>query len=144
MIIVPNEWLVDLLLGSEDDQRKVHRFLDRIDAGEGPLAIRRLGRLTQKILSATSDPQRRAKRLRLMLYDGSKVRLVEEGEILPLPPELAEGVSGDDLYLVETGYGVRPCMLVTTDEPLKDFLSRHSEFEIQARLLNEHLQETGG
>lgn len=135
MNIVPNEWLVELLLGSRNDQRVVHEFLDRVDAEGHILAIRRLGRLARKILSAMADPQARAKRLRLLLFDPSRVRLVEEGEITALPDDLRRVVPDDDLYLVETVFAVKPCLLITTDEPLRKILRGHANLGIEVRLL---------
>ena len=71
MIVVPNEWLVELLLGPPTERRLVHEFLDRIDMLGHVLAIRRRGRLFQKIFSAMRDREARAKRLRLLLSDAS-------------------------------------------------------------------------
>ncbi len=143
MIIVPNEWLVELLLGSKNDQRVVHGFLDRVEAEERLLGIRRHGRLAQKILSAMADPHARAKRLKLILFEESKVRLVEEQEIVTLPQELQAVVPSDDLYLVETAFSVKPCVVVTTDTPLRDILVGYGNSEIQVRLLDEYLGEGG-
>lgn len=142
MIIVPNEWLVELLLSSESNQRKVHRFLDRIDAGEVLIALRRHGRLTQKIVSAMADPEKRVKRLILILYDDSKVRFVEEHEIARLPVDLERSVSNDDRYLVETAFSVRPCSLVTTDGPLHDRLRAFADPRLDARLLDDYLRQS--
>lgn len=142
MIIVPNEWLVELLLSSESNQRKAHRVLDRIDTGEALIAIRRHGRLTEKILSAMADPEKRVKRLILMLYDDSKVRLVEEHEIASLPVDLERSISNDDKYLVETAFSVRPCILVTTDGPLHDRLRAFADPELEARLLDDYLRRS--
>lgn len=141
MIIVPNEWLVELLLSSESDQRKVHRVLDGIDAGEAVIALRHHGRLTQRILSAMADPGKRVKRLVLMLYDTSKVRFVEEHEIAGLPGDLERSVSDDDRYLVETAFSVRPCILVTTDGPLHDVLQAFADPELQCLLLDDYLRQ---
>jgi len=140
VIIVPNEWVVELLLSSESNQRKVHRFLDRIDAGEAVIALRRHGRLGQKILSAMADPRKRVKRLILMLYDESKVRFVEEDEIARLPEDLDGLISDDDRYLVETAFSLRPCILVTTDVALHDCLGAFADPELACRLLNDYLR----
>ena len=139
MIVVPNEWLVDRLFSSEQERLQVHTFLDLIEQHNHRLAVRRGGRLAQKILTATANPQARAKRLRLMLFDELKVRLVAEEEIIELPGELGQATPGDDLYLVETAYAVRPCVLVTTDAPLRDSIQPHCNPEIEIRLLEEYL-----
>ncbi len=119
MIVVPNEWLVELLFDMEGTN-KVHRFLDIVDERGLQLAIRRTGRVSEKILGAMRDPQRRAKRLRLMLFDSTKVRLVEEDDIVEIAETLASTVPVDDLYLVETALSVTPCVLVTTDVRLSE------------------------
>ena len=139
MIIVPNEWLVELLVGSLAEQRVVHEFLDRIDRGGHVLAIRRHGRLHQKILSAMADRMARAKRLRLLLSDASKVQIVDEDEIVPMPEHLQGVVKSDDVYLVETAFAVKPCLLVTTDGPLRDILRGSSNPEVRIELLDEFL-----
>lgn len=118
MIIVPNEWLVDFLLGSVHEQRLVHRFLDRIEAQGHLLALRRESPLVKKLFRAMRNPQKRARRLRLMLFDANKVALVEEHEIAALPDQLQREVPDDDRYLVETAFAKRPCLLVTTDGTL--------------------------
>lgn len=120
------------MLGEVNDQRLVHRFLDRVEADRHLLAIRRRGRAAQKILRATRDRQGRAKRLKLILFDQTKVRLVEEKEIGRLPLELAGSVPEDDVNLVETALAVKPCSVVTTDRKLRDILRRAGGPEIQA------------
>lgn len=144
MTVVPNEWLVEMLKGTIKECQKVHHFLDTVEAANILLAIRRKGRLTQKILSAMSDPWGRAKRLRLLLFDSSRVRLVEEHEIGRLPSDLQPPIPDDDVYLVETAYAVRPSRLVTTDRPLRDILQRHADLEISAQLLEEFLSGSFG
>lgn len=140
MIIVPNEWLVDLLLGSVREQRLVHFFLDRVDSQGHILALRRQGRLTQKLKRAVRDPQKRVKRLWLLVWDLDKITWVEEDEIIALPEELQRDVRDDDRYLVETAFAKRPCLLVTTDEPLLEILRRQQEFQVQ--LLDDFLRLT--
>lgn len=139
MTIVPNEWLVDLLLGSIRDQRLVHSFLDRVEQRGEILALRRHGALVRKLYQAMRDPQKRAKRMRMMLFDLDKLSLVEEHEILELPEYLQREVPEDDRYLVETAFSKRPCLLVTTDRKLWQTLSRQQEFQVQ--LLDEFLRE---
>lgn len=137
MTIVPNEWLVDLLLGSVPDQRLVHHFLDRVEFSGDLLALRRHGALVRKLYRAMRDPQKRAKRVRLMLFDSGKITLVEEHEIVELPEYLQQAVPEDDRYLVETAFAKRPCLLVTTDGQLWEILRGQKEFQVQ--LLNEFL-----
>jgi hypothetical protein len=84
------------------------------------------------------DPQGRAKRLRLVLYDDSKVRLLEEAEIAPLPAELQETTPFDDLYLVETAFSVRPTTLVTTDGHLRDVVNA-GDWGIHGILVEDYL-----
>lgn len=139
MTIVPNEWLVDLLLGSIRDQRVVHSFLDKVERRGDMLALRRRGALVRKLYRAMRDPQKRAKRVRLMLFDSDKVSLVEEHEIQELPEELHREIPQDDLYLVETAFSKRPCLLITTDRRLWQILCRQQEFQVQ--LLDEFLRE---
>ena len=137
MIIVPNEWIVDLLVGSVPEQRLVHTFLDRVDAERHQLALRRQSPLVGKLHRALRDPQKRAKRLWLMWLDSNKVNPVEEHEITTLPEQLHREVPEDDRYLVETAFVRRPCLLVTTDGQLWEILRRQQEFQVQ--LLDEFL-----
>lgn len=131
MIIVPNEWLVDRLLGSAPEQRQVHAFLDRVESRGDMLALRREGALARKLRRAVRDPQRRAKRLWLIVWDMDKVMWVEEHEILPLPEEVGREVPDDDRYLVETAFAKRPCVLVTTDGRLREILLHQDVFPVQ-------------
>ena len=62
------------------------------------------------------------RRLRLMLYNSARVRLVDDDEIFEPPDELLENVAADDVYLVELAYTVRPCILITTDGGLLEAL----------------------
>lgn len=139
MIIVPNEWLVDLLVGSVSEQRLVHLFLDKVESRGDLLVLRRHGPLVRKLYRAMRDPQKRAKRLRLMLSDSNKVSLVEEHEIEELPEHLQRELPQDDRYLVETAFSRRPCVVVTTDGQLREILRPQQEFQVQ--LLDEFLLE---
>ncbi len=84
------------------------------------------------------DSQGRAKRLRLILFDETKVRLLEEAEIALLPAELREATPPDDLYLVETAFSVRPTTLVTTDGQLRDVVNA-GEWGIHGILVQDYL-----
>lgn len=139
MIIVPNEWLVDLLMGSVSEQRLVHLFLDKVESRGDLLALRRHEPLVRKLYRAMLDPQKRAKHLRLMLFDSNKVSLVDEHEIVELPEHLERQVPQDDRFLVETAFSRRPCVLVTTDGQLREILRPQQEFQVQ--LLDEFLRE---
>ncbi len=138
MIIVPNEWLVDLIVGSVSDQRLVHKFLDRVDAAGHRLVLRRHSPLTEKLKRAVLDPQKRAKRLWLLAWDLDKVTCVEEERIVALPDDLRRVVPEDDRWLVEVAFTQKPCLLVTTDQRLAAAL--HPGEELRVQLLDEFLR----
>lgn len=137
MIIVPNEWIVDLLVGSVRQQRLVHEFLDKVDTGGHQLALRRQSPVVRKLQRALRGPEKRAKRLWLLWVDSNKVIPVEEHEIIALPGQLQQEVPEDDRYLVETAFTKKPCILISTDGRLLEILRNQQEFEVQS--LNDFL-----
>lgn len=139
MIIVPNEWLVDLILGSVSNQRLIHRFLDSVDVGRHRFVLRNRSPLVEKLKRAVRDPQKRAKRLWLMVWDLDKVTWVEEHEVIALPDELRRIVPEDDRWLVEVAFTQKPCLLVTTDQRLLAAL--HPWEELRVQLLDEFLRD---
>ena len=120
MNVVPDEWLVECLAGSLEYQRLASHFLDDFESAGDVLAIRRTSPFATKLQRALRElPSRR---LWLMLYDSARVRLVDDDEIVEPPDDLLANVAGDDVYLVEVAYAVRPCILVTTDGGLLEAL----------------------
>jgi hypothetical protein len=63
-----------------------------------------------------------------MLWDADKVLLIGDEEVAPLPAEVAMGIPGDDLYLIEAAASRGPSLLVTTDRPLIEYVGTHVRF----------------
>lgn len=142
MTIVPNEWLVDMMMGPPGDQRVVNAFLDRVERGGHLLAIRHGSPHGWKLQGALKHhdvlARSLAKRVWLILWDPGKVIRVFDDEIGDVPDWVAAEVRASDVYLVETALSRRPSVLVTTDFPLFEAVSRHPEI-IEVSMLNEFM-----
>lgn len=139
MIIVPNEWIVDLLMGMLEEQRKVHRFLDKVEAEGHILSVRYHGALGRKLRRVGVNHWPQVRRLGLLLWDLEKIDLVGEHEITALPEEWGREVPGDDVYLVETAYSRASSLLVTTDRSLWEILRGGQWVSVQ--MLDEFLAQ---
>ncbi len=129
-MIVPDEWLVERLAGSPDDQRVAFRFLDLIEQRGEVLIVRKASRFTTKLQAGLKKVPSGSKRLWMMLWDERKAMLVDDEEIVPLPAPLVAEVPGDDRYLAELMHTKPGAVLVTTDQNLIDILRRNG-FEVQ-------------
>jgi predicted nucleic acid-binding protein len=66
----------------------------------------------------------------LLLRNARKTRILDRGEVPPLPKEVADMIDPDDWYLIEAARCSEEKVLVTTDGPLREQLSRLTGFVV--------------
>lgn len=125
MNVVPNEWLLEYLIGTENEQARAHLFLDTIEAQGHKLVIRQASSFSAKLFRFMKSSSKPMKRLYLLLWDADKVWLLSEHDIQPVPQQILESTPHDDTYLVETAHSVPDSVIVTTDNSLKNKLEGH-------------------
>ena len=133
MNVVPNEWLLEFLVGDETQRQQARSFLDLLEGRGDLLIVRRHSPFSRKMYQLMKMAGKPVKRLYLMFFDANKVRLMHEDEIEPLPDDLRNLTPNDDVYLVETALAVPGAVIVTTDAKLKASL----EGKVQMLLLDD-------
>ena len=130
MEVVVNEWLLEYMRPDSEKAGFASRFLDEIEHRGHKLAIRRESVFTRKLYKYDRQFFRCFKRLKMILYDGDKVKLVDEKDIESLPQEIADIVPEDDKYLVELAYFTSDKLIVTTDARLRQALKAIESIKI--------------
>lgn len=139
MEIVVNEWLLDYMRPDSEKLGFAFRFLDQIELKAHRLVIREESPFVRKLYRYDKQFFRYFKRLKMMLRDSDKVKLIDEQEIQPLPPKIAGVVPYKDTYLVELAYSTSDKLIVTTDTRLQEALKDIESIKIY--LVDEFIEE---
>ena len=139
-LIVLNEWVLHDLAGEngEERQRQAGSLLDKFGAESSMLAVWRgspwMSKLARFAKSAPQPgPHLLLKKLANLVYDSARCRILENDQVPPLAPELAE-LPSDDIYLVETYRAAKADLLVTEDNRLLAALHDHCpDVKVQTR-----------
>jgi len=77
------------------------------------------------VRAVTGDRRRQVVRVfkSQFLENGEKLRILQEGDLPEIPPEVGHNVKEEDRYLVRAYVAGRADLLVTTDRPLMEVLS---------------------
>jgi hypothetical protein len=146
-LLVLNEWVIHDLLGRNERERQeeTKRFLEELIRRCDQIAVLRGSPWMMKAyyLMEQDDPLIRglSRQLHLgILRDPDTARILEAEEVEPLPEELEETVPKNDRYVVQTYLASGARLLVTTDDRLRESLSRFGSL-IQVRLRDEFIAE---
>jgi predicted nucleic acid-binding protein len=105
---------------------------DKIVVKRGSKLMTKIWRISKE--SQNWEPQRRllAKYFfNSFIKNSEKCEILEQGEIHPVPAELARLVSTDDVYLLQTALATKDKFILTTDNELHRALSSHSNIRIE-------------
>lgn len=134
MELVLNEWFIEYMVPSSGRQRQVWELLDLVEAKRDIIVVRLISPFTGKFYQFSKQwaSQRPPlfKRLHLLMRDPSKVRIVNEEEIQPLPEPVLQLVPRKDIYLAELAATTVDKTIVTTDVPLRDRLDGNGGFRV--------------
>ncbi len=139
--IVLNEWVLHDLAGQKGEarQRQAESLLDKLGAESGMLAVWRGSPWMSKFALFTNraagpGPHLLLKSLANLVYDSARCHILENDQVLRLPPESAEKLPSDDIYLVETYLAAKADLLVTEDARLLAALHAHCpDVKVQTR-----------
>ena len=139
-LIVLNEWVLHDLAGEngEERQRQAGSLLDKFGAESSMLAVWRGSPWMSKFALFTNraagpGPHLLLKSLANLVYDSAHCQILENDQVPPLAPELAE-LPRKDIYLVETYRAAKADLLVTEDNRLLAALHDHCpDVKVQTR-----------
>ena len=132
-LFVINEWLLEDLLGTNNQTRQEEsfRFIEALREKPDRIAVLRGSPWTDKAFKLMKHQdliiRRLSKYLWLsILYDASKCVWLDRDELKNLPDEVKTQSPEEDLYLVEIYFSVGANALITTDQKLFRALSATS------------------
>ena len=138
-LLVINEWLFHDLQGDNGPRTQLEsaRFLEELKRRKDRLVVPTEGRWMEKAMGQMShnDPRRRT--LSKLLQSVLNSQVFSEWHVLQGLSEVSNDLIAitppEDLYLVQVYLSAEADLLVTTDQPLHDALSRRPEVEISFR-----------
>jgi len=138
MKITVNEWICHYL-SDREKLKVISKFLYKLEEKCDKIVVKRRSKLMTKIWRISKESQNWELERRLLakyffnsfIKNSEKCEILEEHEIHPVPTELAQLVSPDDLYLIQTALATEDKFILTTDEKLYRALSPHSSIRIE-------------
>lgn len=119
MELVFNEWFLEYMVPGHSSETVVSAILDSLEMKGDVLVVRRVCPFTKKLYSISKQfgpiPQNLMRRFHKLMRDPSRIRMIDEDEILPISDDLRAATPAEDIYLVETACLTESKTIITTD-----------------------------
>ncbi len=137
MEVVVNEWFLEYFRPDSSKRSTWYKFVDLLDKHLFVIVVRGSSPFIKKLYNYGNQFHPHFRPIFSLFRDSSKVKIVPENEISPLPPETKTLFPEDDVYLVELALSSSGRIIVTTDSPLKEKLEQSTD--IKTYLLEEFI-----
>lgn len=148
--IVINEWLPHDMRGDNGLllQERAEVFLESLKSGTDKIVVLRGSKWDAKVWALWTSTDVRVQVLSKLLYlgiliDPLKRIYLDPEEVQDLPPDLAEQVPADDIYLFQTAIAAGAKTIVTTDGRLINAVSKAPDHGLRLIARDDYYHERG-